>query len=161
MKDKVQPPASKGALDLTYAEASRFLRLGLSRPDRPVDDLIKRLRQPDGAQWLASALVEVLGGSADSPGRKLLDPGTPLVELTQLKERSTDFARRASDSESWLMGMAGYFLSIGAALVHHSSLITSRSRDEVTRTLRQLAETTSPPWSSLLKRAAELVALLT
>ena len=54
---------------------------------------------------------------------------------------------------SRLLGLAGYFLAIAAARVHHAASICSRSDAEVDDVLRDLVPALPDPWADLAARA--------
>jgi hypothetical protein len=166
---------------MTTATASVFLRLGMSGPRRPVDDLIDRLRQPDGGAWLIKALEN---GSLNGLGSaaSLLGQGEITIEqCVKVKERSKamvasdrhsreggnpeaarvpqgpDARLRGHDEtghDARLAGIAGYFLSIAAGLRFHDVLLTTRERTKLAETWLDLAEVAPEPFSTLLSEAA-------
>ncbi len=139
---------------LPLASASRLLRLGLTEQDRPVDELIRRLEEPDGAAWLPRTLAAHAGLGDRAQIETFIAPGADLNRLHQLKESGKKSLARHASGDARLAAIALYFLSVAAALRHHQSLICSRPRDEVTAVLLDLAAATAEPWSTMLSEAA-------
>jgi hypothetical protein len=138
--------------DLPLAHASRLLRMGLSGPRRPVDDLIDRLRRPDGSPWLTSALAAALA-PGESPRELLIDGGGSLERLRAIKERGKAMLQSFTTPQERLSGLACYFMSIAAALRHHRTPIGGRDDDELRSALLDLAESAPPPWDDLVAQA--------
>ena len=145
-----ESPQSLDVCPLTDDQAVRLLGLGLSKAPRPVERLINRLNEPEAEDWWSIALTTTL-----DTVEPLLDSATPVEQLAAFKDRCTCFARDAEDDEGWLQGMAGYFVSIAAALAHHDKRISTRSYSEISRTLADLAKVLADPWSGLFTRAAD------
>jgi hypothetical protein len=142
-----------GFPDTSFETASKLLRLGMSRPRRPVDDLIDRLGASDGARWLDSVLEAAPLADLGVPASWFATGAPTLDELNAVKERSKDIVRSGPDKETRLAGIAGYFLSIAVALRIHGELITGRRRDEVDAVLLDLAEAAPSPFNDLLSAA--------
>ena len=145
-------PAGDGS-PLALSTASKLMRLGISRSRRPVDDLIDRLRQPDAAAWLDTALRSGPIPDDGAPAALLVEGAATTGDLEAIKERSKALLRTAGAGSQRLPGIAGYFLSIAAALRHHGVLITARSRDELDPVLLDLAEAAPAPYGEMLSAA--------
>ncbi len=138
---------------LALSTASKLMRLGFSRPRRPVDDLIDRLRQPDAAAWMDEALRSGPIADDGAPVALLVEGTATAEDLAVIKERSKTLLHTSGTGSQRLAGVAGYFLSIAAALRHHGVLITARSRDEVDPVLLDLAEAAPAPYGDMLSAA--------
>ncbi len=145
-------PAGEGS-PLALNTASKLMRLGISRSRRPVDDLIDRLREPDAAEWLDTALRSGPIPDDGAPVALLVEGTATAEDLVSLTERSKALLRTAGAGSQRLPGVAGYFLSIAAALRHHGVLITDRSRDELDPVLLDLAEAAPAPYGDMLSAA--------
>jgi|GEM_PF-1689260 len=138
---------------LTYIEASRLLKLGLTSHENPVEQLVKRLRESDGPDWLVIALQKLpeVGGAEGE--HWLLDPPVSLAVIKEFKQQCIDLAGETDSEETWLIAMVGYCLAIAAALAHHKELITTRKHDEVERAIRDLERVAHHPWHGMLTTA--------
>jgi hypothetical protein len=136
---------------ISKLHVSRLLSLGLSGKREPIDELVDRLRQPDGAPWLRAALAR--GPLSElGPLEELLAAGSAkLSQMEELKKRSNALLENPAERDAFLSGMACYFFSIAAALVHHRRLITSQTREKLDPVLKKLARAVPEPWAELLK----------
>lgn len=139
------------------ALAARLLHLGIRGPVRPVDRLVERLRTSDRQKWVEGVVTEI-ERAIQPGGRDLLltgshGAGQPLDLLRRIKDRCKKQAARAEPGKEPLEPMLGYFLAVGAALAHHSALISSVSRSEIDGVLLDLACELPDPWVDLLCRA--------
>lgn len=135
-------------------KASLFLRLGMSAPRRPVDDLIDRLKKGDGASWLPVALENGPMRGMGSPVEMLVQGKATAQQCGVIKDHSKVFVRKAVDTDARVAGIAGYFLAIAAGLKHHGLLITTRERAGLRDILLDLAEALPKPYSELVSQAA-------
>lgn len=133
---------------------SRLLQLGITGPRRPVDALVERLSAADGAAYFKQML-------ARAPIKNLGDPEVALVHgrcdevaLDRLKEASKRLLQDAINDTDRLAGLAGYFFSVAAALVHQDRNITSRSTQELHEVLLELASVSPGTWARFLGAAA-------
>ncbi|HVR74254.1 MAG TPA: hypothetical protein VMT52_07980 [Planctomycetota bacterium] len=136
---------------------SRLLRLGLSGEREPVDELISRLDAPDGRAWLEAVVDR--GPLALEPSRPLADllaeGKAPLEVMLLLKKRANALLGRLEPKEDFLCGIAGYFFTVAAALVHHGTMISSQDEERLEAVFRKLSHSVPEPWKSLLRRALE------
>ena len=123
---------------ITGEDVTRLLGLALRQPHRPVDDVIDRLRQPDGEAWLAAALRS--GPSPDSRGmfQALQSREVDLKTLQSMKAASKQMLKERTEPDTRTAPVLVYFLVIAAALARHGVLITSHTRDEVDEILIDL-----------------------
>ena len=148
-----EPPGATPPPSMPLGTATQLLRLGLTGPRRPVDDLIDRLGEPDGANWLIEALDQgVLAGLGSAVGQ-LAEGEATVEQLAEIKERSQSQLRTGLDRDSRLAGIAGYFLTLAAGLRHHGHALSSRSRDDLDPVLLDLATVAPSPFSELLSDA--------
>jgi hypothetical protein len=138
---------------LTTAQATLLLKMGIMKPRRLVDDLIDRLRQPGGSAWLNRALESGPLRDRGSPAELFIEGKATLDQCGDIKEGSKHILRQATTSEERLGGIAGYLLSIAAALKHHQALLTSRERSDLNEILLDLAEAAPEPFARLLSEA--------
>lgn len=139
-------------MSLTFEQTTSLLRLGLSDPPRPVDELIERLRAADGASWLATTLERgPLAGVGNATDVLVEGRCTP-EQLRTVKDEARAMSKK-SDARDRLAGIAAYFLAIAAGLRHHGTLLTSRDRAAVNEVLLDLAEAAPDPFSGLLMDA--------
>jgi hypothetical protein len=130
----------------------RLLKLGLTQPRRPIDELIERLSRDDGATWFLGLCqrqpLNLFGLANEAlPGGR-----ASVAQLTELKETGKRMLRE-SGTDSRLIGMATYFLAVAAALANHGALICSRTREELDPVLLDLATVLPGQWSEMLGRA--------
>jgi hypothetical protein len=143
---------------IAVEQASRMLRLGIHGPARPVDNLLDRLAEPDGATWLRGVLaMEGVAALATIPtptGKESLVVG----ELTQIKESSKAAAIRGGSHVALLKAMVGYFFAIAGAFALFQTNISSRSSAELEPILIDLASVAPPDWSVVFERAWSQIA---
>lgn len=141
--------------NLGASDASRLLELGLSGPKRPIDGLIDRLCQPDASQWLEKNLSSGPAGAFGDPVVYLAEGKATLDQLIAIKQTSKSLLGAGPKDETNLAAQTSYFFAVAAALVHHQTVICSRSRDEVTAVLLDLAAVAGEPWTTLLSDASD------
>jgi hypothetical protein len=139
---------------LTPADASRLLRLGMNDERRPIDDLIDYLNEAPTKDRLTGLLSHETFG-LEEPHKDLVDGQASAERLRDVKDMSKVLYKRGKNREERMTGMAGYFLSVAAALAHHQQRICSRNREELDQLLLDLAEVAPDPWSTLLNQATE------
>ena len=158
-----KPSASTPVPDsssISASQASVFLKLGITGPRRPVDDVIDHLRKDRTGQWLSSALqagpMTAVGSAAGgASAAELLASGKATLEqCSAIKEKSKKIVKNAISPQERLGGIAGYFISIAAGLRHHDVLLTTHDRDELAGILLDLAEVAPEPFATLLSEAA-------
>jgi hypothetical protein len=150
--------ASPGRFDdLQGDRATRMLRLGVVGPRRGVDDLIDRLRTPDGWQWWESCMGELGEGSAADAAKRLVNGEADMKFITAGKERHKATMGAGNPPPKRLASMALYYVCISAAVVHHDKLITGQSAELLGEALADLAASTPEPWSDLIGKAAAAV----
>jgi len=120
----------------------------------PLSHLLARLEEPDGRAWFERGLsgppwTTVPGGAA-----AILGGTASLVALYAVKDHCKAAFRGGEDLDNVLTSVAGYFLAVAAALVHHGAVLSSQSRAELGPLLIDLATALPEPWSSLASRAA-------
>lgn len=159
MPDQPEQPRTSDRLrdpGVTELQATRLLSLGLSNDRRPIDDLIDRLDEPDGARWLERVLTARSADVNAALTPALSSPQTNLALLKAVKERGKTLVKETASGESRLEGLAIYFLALAAALVHHQRLISRQRMAEVRDVMLDLAAVAPTPWSDLLTRAAAI-----
>lgn len=143
------------------AHVSRLLALGIRGPVRPVDNLVARASMPDRAAWTEQT-VAAIGGAHGVAFRELLLTGRStqgekreesLHQLTRIKDACKRAAAKSQGEADGSEAMLGYFLCLGAALAHHSTLISSMPRSEIEGVLLDLACVLPEPWVDMLCRA--------
>jgi hypothetical protein len=140
--------------ELSAAEAAQVLSLGLAGPRRPVDELLERLREPDGVAWLERAMQHEpeLHRAADATAA---DRPIPLDRLNDIKERSKERIAGAATVDEAMRGLAVYCTCVAAALAHHGTLISSQPREQWDLLLIDLTEGMPSPWRELLRAATD------
>ena len=136
--------------------AAKLLELGRIPPRRPVDLLLEDL-----ATHGPGRLEELLDSG---PTRRLLGRplqalaggGASLAELAEAKNRCKATPQRGMRER--LEHLAGYFTAVAAALVHHRTRITTRTREDLEPVLLDLPASTVSPWSELFGRASSVAA---
>ncbi len=141
--------------NLGASDASRLLELGLSGPKRPIDGLIDRLCQPDASLWLEKNLSSGPAGAFGDPVLYLVEGKATLDQLIAIKQTSKSLLGAGPEDEANLAALTSYFFAVAAALVHHQTVICSRSRDEVNAALLDLAAVAAEPWATLLSHASD------
>jgi hypothetical protein len=127
------------------SRASLLLRLGIAGPNRPIDDLISRLEQPDGVAWFSTQMSDRTLARLGN-GTASLDVAT----LRELKEVAKNWLGRPSSVDERLRGLLGYFLAVALALRQHDENISSRSVADIQSVLSDLATAIPDPWQSVL-----------
>ncbi|MEM7166645.1 MAG: hypothetical protein AAF581_14350 [Planctomycetota bacterium] len=131
-----------------------LLRLGLSSPGRPLDQLVELLERVDAAAWLAGALDahDCLQGAEPFPA------GTHTLEqLEALKEQAKQHGSSAAAGSSATHATAGYFVAVAAALNEHGTKISSAPEAELRATLLDLASVTTDAWQQFWMQAARFL----
>ena len=139
---------------LSAEHASVFLKLGIAGPRRPIDDLIDEINRDATGHRLTQLLEAGPFRGMGSAERLLLEGESSLEEWSEIKERSKLIAKQAATADERLAGMAGYFVSIAAALHHHQVLLTTRDRETLEPSLLDLADACQEPFKALLSSAA-------
>jgi len=134
-------------------QASRLLRVGLRGPARPVDRLLDRLAEEDGAKWLRGVLSDDPLGLLASATADRAEAGITLDALKSLKQIGKTSAMRADTRDATLRAMVGYFFSVGTGLAMFRENISSRSAEELDPILMDLASVSPPEWSALFEKA--------
>ncbi len=133
---------------------TRVVRLDKRGTRRGVDDVIDRLRTPDGWRWWESAVRTFVPEPAtDSATLAGLDRA-PLEQLRSAKERAKGAFSGPGHGDERAGAIACYYAVIAAALVHHGELITRQKRAPLNEAFLDLGASTPEPWSGLFKRAA-------
>jgi hypothetical protein len=145
--------SGEAALPVQPTTAMTILNLAIAGPPRPVDELILRLRHPDGWEWFEQALLLTAQPSGQRiealfKGELTLDA---IVALKNQCKRLIGQSARISDA---LGPLALYCLAVATALVQHNQHISSQSREEWDALVIDLAEVAPLRWRSLLMQAA-------
>ncbi len=147
----------RGLTAIGPEQASRMLRVGLAGPERPIDRLLDRLSDDDGAAWLRDVLSDGALAILDSVVAARRDRTVTVEALTTLKEQCKSAVVGRRDPEASLRAMVGYFFAIAAAIAVFGTIISSRGADELEPILTDLASVTPPDWSSVFERALSVV----
>ena len=137
--------------------------LGMALPETvtPVERLVDRLLSVQGPQWFERGLAEMLIPRAQLTRRALLDGSADLPGLKALKDAAKSHRRDSRGVEEMeLLGVAGYFVALAAALDAHARLLTARPPGDVTRAFGQLLEALPSDWAGLFERATARLAAL-
>jgi hypothetical protein len=145
---------SKAAPDLDRATSSRLLKMAVSGPRRPIDDLIARLERSDGEAWLRAAFRSSPFVDERIDQGTLTGGGATVEQLVRLKERSKKLVTPGADEDTRLRGLLGYFVSIAAAVAQHGQFISAKSPDDVRAALTDLAGVIPGPVAEILARAS-------
>src|ERR1043165_3099429 len=140
--------------DLGGDRATKMLRLGIVGPRRGVDDLIDRLRTPDGWSWWEACMGELGEGAAKDAATRLVKGESTLDFLAKAKTRHKAKLGAGNPSPIRLASMAAYYVCVAAALVHYQKSITGQDAEMLSDALADLAASTPEPWSELLGKAA-------
>jgi hypothetical protein len=132
----------------TPDSATRMFRLDTLGQRRGVDDVIDRLRQPDGWAWWEGMMRDFPPASGEDRTR---------AELEHLK-RAKDSHKAAlvslSPGPERTNATALYYACIAAALAHHGKRITGQKDETLREALLDLAASTPEPWSAMIKKAS-------
>ena len=139
---------------LSANAVSRLLPLGLSQPAGPVADLIERLSEPDGLDWLMHTLEHGPMREAGSSAKACADGSATLEDLERIKDRAKRAMKRAETRQEMLSAALAYFLTIASGMAHHDAVLTSQPRNQVDQALVDLSDVLPTPWSELLQEAA-------
>ncbi len=141
-------PAGK---NLNSDIARKVLNLGIKGPHRPVDDLIRRMRQFDGSQWFAICMTMLF----NRPSHDLVAASPlPLDQLVEMKERSKTMVAEAASSNESREALARYCACVAAALSLHKATISSRPVMEWINLFVEIADAAPPTWRPLFEDAA-------
>lgn len=140
---------------VTPDQAARLLGIARHGPRRPVDDLIDRLRRPDGGAWFERTLDGFLGATLSETAHALERGRIGTIPLVAAKEAAKTRMVNAPSREAALEATACYFGVVASALAHFGEVITSRGREELDPLLIDLSDAAPPGWSSVFRRAAE------
>lgn len=140
--------------DLSGDRATKMLRLGVVGPRRGVDDIIDRLRTPDGWEWWNGCMSELGEGSATDAADRLVKGSATIEFLLQAKELHKRLMAAGNPTPKRLASMAAYYACLAAAVVHHGRLISGQPVEQLSDALADLAASTPEPWSDLIGKAA-------
>ncbi|MBL9032621.1 MAG: hypothetical protein JNM80_13075 [Phycisphaerae bacterium] len=124
---------------------TRMMRLDPRGTRRGVDDVIDRLRQPDGWAWWAAAMQGFPPSEADDPTRAALE------HLSRAKEHHK--AALTVHGPQRVNSIALYYACIAAGIVHHGKRLTSQAPGPLSEAFLDLAASTPEPWAGLFARA--------
>lgn len=137
--------------DLAPDAARQVLNIGLKGPQRPVDDLIRRMRQFDGAQWFGMCMTMLFNKPAHD---QLSAEHLSLEQLVDMKERSKTMVAEAASSSESREALARYCACVAAALSMHKMTISSRPVTEWINLFVEIADAAPPVWRALFEDAA-------
>ena len=123
---------------LSPSRTAHLLGLALSQRERPIDRVIARLREPDGATWVEQA-IETVGREMSMPLRAMLLDGAPLEQLRIAKE-SVKRQSKTAEAEQKMAGTLAYFLLIATAMARHGKIISAQPTAQVRAVLVGLAD---------------------
>jgi len=156
MQDDHNPHTEAGDLtDLSSEVTTRFLKMGLDGPKKPIDSLLQRLRDTSDPNFFTTLLEQSTKKSAAELETILASGAGDLDTILGFKNQSVELFRRYKDLQSHLGATAIYFTSIAAALTHHGKVITSQSESDLEVALLDMAATLESPWADLLIGAVE------
>ncbi len=145
-------PAAAAQAALSPMIVGRLLRMGMRAPARPSDKLIDRLAAADAHDWLAQSLAsDRIAGAAS---HSIASGGWSISDLDALKNRCKALTLSEADAAARLGALAGYYLAIAAAIVHHQRLISSQPKAELASLFADLGSAAPEPWATLLGKAA-------
>jgi hypothetical protein len=128
---------------------TRIFRLDKQGQRRGVDDVIDRLRQPDGWAWWAERMRDFPPASgADSTQAEL-------PHLTRAKETHKAAMLSHATGPERTAATALYYACVAAALAHHGKRLTRQRPEALKEAFLDLATSTPEPWSTVMKKAAE------
>ena len=135
--------------DLDGERMSRLMKLGMGGAS-PVDELLD-----EAPAQLAGHVAHMLtrGPLKESEQDQLVAGGLPVERIKALREhgkRVLSNARRRGEREQATLA---YLLAVASALVHHGTLISSQSAEELEQPLLALSELLPNPWNNLMLRA--------
>ena len=140
--------------DLPGERLTRLLNLGItSEAPRPIDDLLDRLDEDDGEEWFETSILTGPLSSQGLPEETLMEGLGSLEQFKDINKESRVLLKNAEQREDRLCAMVAYFFSIAGAIVHHDTLITSRSREELDPLFFDLSASVPEPWPNFLARA--------
>lgn len=145
-------PRDDSMLHLTTDQTAQLLHAGLSQAMRPIDMLVDRLSDEDGAAWLEQSLRAIL---TDSELRLLQDNGVTIAEIAAIKLRAKQRAAGAPNHQEHLAAIACYCLAVARGLLSCDQLLSSRSGEEWAELFAGLAGDLPEPWRDMVSRAAE------
>lgn len=135
----------------TYHQASQLLELGLAGERRPIDELIRRLRQPDGRERLVEAAHKRIPPDGVQP---VITGLLTCKQLISLKEQAKTWLAEAATQDDATVALAIYCICIAGAAVHYRRLISSQMPEQWQLFLTDLAEVAPESWTELLLDAA-------
>ena len=140
--------------DIEKTQLSRLLNLGFLEKKRPLDRLIEGARASSGTWWL-EGLIDGSPMALFGPPQELLVEGKASLGQLQTIHEKSKALKNTREREDDLRALLGYMLANAAALVHHGTLITTRTREELNPIFRDLAAALPAPWSGLLEKAIQ------
>jgi hypothetical protein len=127
---------------------TRMFRLDTQGQRRGVDDVIDRLRQPDGWAWWTSRMAGFPPANGPDP------TAADLEHLTRAKAAHKAAMLKWHPGPERTDATALYYACIAAAAAHHGKLITSQKPETLREAFLDLAASTPEPWPLVFKRAA-------
>ncbi len=128
--------------------ATRIFRLDAVGQRRAADDVIDRLRQPDGWAWWSKLMADYPPAEGPDPTRASLE------HLTRAKEAHKAAVAKLAPGPERTNSTALYYACLAGALAHYKKRITNQKPETLREALLDLAASTPEPWSAMLKAAA-------
>ena len=128
--------------------ATRIFRLDALGQRRGAEDVIDRLRQPDGWAWWNAALADYPPPDSADP------PRADLAHLKRAKEAHKAAVAKLTPGPERTLETALYYACIAGALAHHAKRITNQKPEMLKEALLDLAASVPEPWSAMMKQAA-------
>ncbi len=156
MHDDDNPKTEAGDLtELSSEVTTRFLKMSLDGPKKPIDSLLDRLRDAPEKEFFAGLLEQATGRTAAELQPILCTKDGELNDVLGFKNQSVELFRQYKDLQSHLSATAIYFSAIASALANHGKKITSQSNEELEAAILDLAATVDPPWADMFINAVE------
>ena len=126
---------------------TKIFRVDTQGQRRGVDDVIDRLRQPDGWAWW----TKVMGDYPPAGGSDRTH--ADLAHLKRAKESHKAAITKLTPGPDRTDATALYYACIAGALAHYGKRITSQKPEVLGEALLDLAASTPEPWNGMFKKA--------
>jgi hypothetical protein len=137
--------------------AASLMQLASVGEPRPIDMLLDRLTDPDGAQWFNQSIRRDSKASVLWPDGRYSSHGVTLERMRSLKQHAKVIAG-AGGFESTLRGTGLYFTATGVARVVLDQRISSHDDTVLAPIFADLSEAVPSPWRELFDEAARACA---
>jgi len=147
-------------VELTPGTMTGLLKMGLIEKQRPVDRLLDRLLEVDGADWFSEVIKEEPFITVFADPKTMCEGVVERLELKSLKSKGKRMCAPERGPEDRLRGTLAYMLSVAAGLVHRDEYMSSQPTSVIEPVLVDRSASVPEPWSGLFAAAGRVAGSL-